>query len=306
VSAALSGVLVVDKPAGPTSHDVVDGVRRALREKRVGHTGTLDPFATGVLPLCIGKATRLARFLTATEKVYSATIRLAFATTTDDLLGEPLGEASGTRVDEAAVRAACALLVGELWQVPPAFSAKRVAGRRMYEIAREGEMPPRDASRVVVHALDVQDVRADAVDVEVRCSSGTYIRAIARDLGDVLGVGGHLTALRRTRAGAFGLEHCVAYPSLADAAARLLSPADALADMPSVVVGPEGLLAVLQGRVLGRRHVLSGFPDAPPERMRVLDEQGRLLALAVPRGFGTPGPGLSSEPGLHADVVVAD
>ena len=136
------GVVVVDKPAGPTSHDMVDRVRRALGERRVGHTGTLDPFATGVLPVCVGKATRLVRFLALGEKVYEATVRLGFATTTDDLTGEPLGPARPITVDEATLHAALRGLTGTLDQIPPAFSAKRVQGRRSYDLAREGGAMP--------------------------------------------------------------------------------------------------------------------------------------------------------------------
>jgi tRNA pseudouridine55 synthase len=135
---AIHGVLVVDKPAGPTSHDVVDRVRKALGVRRVGHTGTLDPFATGVLPVCVGKATRLARFLAEGDKAYRATVRLGFATTTDDLTGEPLTEARPVSVTDATVRRVCASLLGDLLQVPPAYSAKRVEGRRMYALARRG------------------------------------------------------------------------------------------------------------------------------------------------------------------------
>src|SRR6185436_2562027 len=142
----VDGVLVVDKPAGPTSHDVVDGVRRALRTRRVGHTGTLDPFATGVLPICVGKATRLARFLGGGDKVYRATIRLGFATATDDATGEPLGAAQPADVDARAWDEACAAFTGTIDQLPPLFSAKHVDGRRLYEMARAGEAVERRPS----------------------------------------------------------------------------------------------------------------------------------------------------------------
>ena len=209
VAALVDGVLVVDKPAGPTSHDIVDRARRALGTRRVGHTGTLDPFATGVLPLCLGRATRLARFLTAGEKTYRATLRLGFATTTDDLTGEPLGEPRRVELTDESLRAALAGLVGRFDQVPPAFSARQVDGRRLYELARRGEATARAATPVEVQALDLVSRAGDTLELEVRCSAGTYVRAIARDLGEQLGCGAHLVALRRTRSGGFGLDQAV-------------------------------------------------------------------------------------------------
>ena len=305
----LSGVLVVDKPAGPTSHDAVDRVRRVLGEKRAGHTGTLDPFATGVLPVCVGKATRLARFLAEGEKVYRASVRLGFATSTDDALGEPLGPPREVRADAAAVRRATRALTGDLLQVPPAFSAKRVGGRRMYDLARQGVAVERAPAPVTVHSLEVLEVADERIDVEVRCSPGTYVRALARDLGEALGVGGHLTALRRTRSGGFGIDVAVAWEDLADhGRERLLPLSDLLGEMPAARVDGRGADALRHGRDLGREVILAGFPDAePPPRMRILDESGgSLLALAVPRGFGPGAPGLPSSPALHPDVVLME
>ena len=303
----LHGVLVVDKPPGPTSHDVVDGVRRALGTRRAGHTGTLDPFATGVLPVCVGKATRLARFLSGGEKAYEATVRLGFVTTTDDLRGEPLAPARPVAVDRAAVQGACRRLTGALRQVPPAYSARRVAGRRLYELARRGVEVEREAASVTVHAFEVTGFAGDRVDVAVRCSPGTYVRALARDLGEALGVGGHLVALRRLRSGDFTLDQAVdgAAPSAAWAD-RLLPMAALLPGLPAVRVGPEGAAALRHGRDLTRPMVSSGFPPEPQERFRVVDEAGALLALAVPRGFDVAAPGLAVEPVLHPEIVLAD
>jgi tRNA pseudouridine55 synthase len=306
--ADVHGVLVVDKPDGPTSHDVVDRSRRALGTRRVGHTGTLDPFATGVLVLCVGKATRLARFLSAEAKEYHATVRLGFSTTTDDRTGEPLGPPSPAVVDEARLRAACALLLGETLQLPPAYSARRVGGRRLYELARAGAFVERRATPVKVHALEVRAVRGDRVDLDVRCSAGTYVRSLARDLGEALGVGAHLESLCRTRSGAFGLEDAVAWDALTEGAAARLRPlASLLTDLPSVKVGAAGLDLLRHGRDLGRDAVEAGFPgEPPPERVRVLGGDGALLGLAVPRGFGQASPGLPVTPALHPDVVLAD
>ncbi len=302
----LHGVLVVDKPVGPTSHDVVDRVRRALRTRRAGHTGTLDPLASGVLPVCVGKATRLARFLAEGDKVYEATIRLGFATTTDDLRGEPLGPARPVALDRASVERACRRLTGPLRQVPPSYSARRVGGRRLYELARQGVDVEREAAGVTVHAFDVRGFEGDRVEVTVACSPGTYVRALARDLGEALGVGGHLAALRRTRSGDFDLEGAVDGAQPFDEWKDAVRPLERLLPaLPAVRVGPEGIAALRHGRDL-RAGMVAEFPAEPQARFRVLDEAGRLLALAVPRGFAVPAHGLAVEPVLHPDLVLAD
>lgn len=303
----MNGVLVVDKPMGPTSHDIVDGLRRLTGERRAGHTGTLDPFATGVLPVCLGKATRLVRFLAEGDKLYRALIHLGYATTTDDLTGQPLGPPRPVTLDPEEVKAASRAFVGEILQHPPAFSAKRVGGRRLYEMAREGRTVETAPSRVRVHSLEVLGCHADLVEIEVRCSPGTYIRALARDLGRALEVGGHLAGLRRKASGPFGLDRAVAWePSLEEIQDKLLPLSEVLQDMPAVAVGAEGAAALRHGRDLDRRLVTRGFPETPPPRVRVLDDAGSLLALAVPRGFGPPTAGLPVEPVLHPDVVLAD
>lgn len=294
----------MDKPAGPTSHDIVDRVRRALHVRRVGHAGTLDPFATGVLPVCVGRATRLARFLGEGEKEYEATIRLGFATTTDDATGEPLGPPAAVTVSGRQVEEAARAFVGSLLQVPPAFSAKHVSGRRAYERARAGEEVAVAPSRVTVHEMRVGAVEGDRVEVLVRCSPGTYIRALGRDLGAALGTGGHLVALRRTRVGAFGLEQAVSGDALTPPSLEGLVPLrECLLDWPFVRVTEEGRRAVAHGRGLGRTLVSQGFPAGPvPGRVRLLDADGELLALAVPQGFGPLDP--ESEARLHPDIVL--
>ena len=205
-----SGLVVVDKHAGVTSHDVVSQVRRLAGTRKVGHAGTLDPMATGVLVLGVNRATRLLGHLTSTEKAYDATIRLGAATTTDDAEGEIVSTASTDGVDEARIRVALARFVGDIQQVPTAVSAIKVGGKRAYQRVREGEEVQLAARPVTIHEIDVHRVVPGGdgidVDVSVRCSSGTYIRAIARDLGEELGVGGHLVALRRTAVGTFGLD----------------------------------------------------------------------------------------------------
>jgi tRNA pseudouridine55 synthase len=271
----VDGVLVVDKPAGPTSHDLVDRVRRALGEKRVGHTGTLDPFATGVLPLCIGKATRLAR------------------------------RPRAGRLMRADVEQALAGFVGAFAQVPPAFSAKHVGGRRLYELARRGEAAPRSATTVTVHAIEIVGFADDRLEIHMRCSPGTYVRALARDLGEKLGVGGHLTALRRTRSGSFDLSAAVRADDLAAAERRLVPMAALLPELPAVSVPASARRLLKNGRDLAVDAVTSGFPSEAVERVRLVDERGELLALAVPRGFGSPGE-LPCARVLHPDVVLLD
>jgi tRNA pseudouridine55 synthase len=204
------GLIVVDKPAGWTSHDVVARLRRLAGTRRVGHAGTLDPMATGVLVVGVGAATRLLSYLVLTDKAYSATIRLGQATVTDDAEGEVTASASAADVNEAAVRAAMATLTGDIEQVPSAVSAVKVAGQRAYKQVRAGEavkLPARPVTVAQFEAGRFHRPSADLLDVdtEVVCSSGTYVRALARDLGATLGVGGHLTALRRTRVGPFTL-----------------------------------------------------------------------------------------------------
>jgi tRNA pseudouridine55 synthase len=206
---AESGLVVVDKPAGMTSHDVVAQVRRVAGTRKVGHAGTLDPMATGVLVIGINRATRLLGHLLLTDKTYDATVRLGAATTTDDAEGEITSSASAAAVTEGAVQAEVRMFAGEIQQVPSTVSAIKVDGKRAHERARSGEQVELAARPVTIHAIEACEFQreGDFLDFHLRvsCSSGTYIRAIARDLGARLGVGGHLTALRRTSVGAFTL-----------------------------------------------------------------------------------------------------
>ena len=220
---APDGLLVVDKPAGWTSHDVVGRVRRLARTRKVGHAGTLDPMATGVLLLGIGRATRLLGHLALTSKTYEATVRLGATTVTDDAEGEVVEVRDASGVDDQAVRAGLAALTGPISQVPSAVSAVKVDGVRSYARVRSGEAVELAARPVVVSRLDLVARRGDELDVVVDCSSGTYVRALARDLGASLGVGGHLTALRRTRVGPFDLSAARTLDELAEATASSAS-----------------------------------------------------------------------------------
>ncbi len=236
---AMNGALIIDKPAGMTSHDVVARVRKMIGERRVGHTGTLDPFATGVLVVLVGRATRLAQFLSGADKEYEATIRLGYATDTGDMTGarilsEPPAVAGGPHakahsaqsLSKEKIEAAMASLCGEIEQTPPMYSAKKVGGRKLYELARKGEQVAREPVRVTIHCFELRpdddyplrtndDGLADLA-VRVGCSAGTYIRTLAEDLGKKLGVGAHLAELRRTRAGQFTIENALTLEELAD------------------------------------------------------------------------------------------
>lgn len=249
MSEAPTGLVVVDKPAGITSHDVVARARRALGTRKVGHAGTLDPMATGVLVLGVGRATRLLGHLMLTEKTYSATVRLGVSTTTDDAEGEVVATRSAAAITEDDVRRSLSAFVGDIEQVPSTVSAIKVDGKRAYARARDGEEVELAPRPVTIHALEAgefsraDDGEGDLLDLEirVRCSSGTYIRAIARDLGAALGVGGHLTALRRHAVGPFTLEtantdldHLVLTP-IADAAQATFPVVELTAEQASAV-----------------------------------------------------------------------
>jgi tRNA pseudouridine55 synthase len=243
-----AGLLLLDKPIGPTSHDLVQRTRRLAGTRRVGHAGTLDPAASGLMILGLDGATRLLTYLVGLDKTYTATIRLGFATTTDDAEGAPLGaDAAVTDAVRARIPEAVAALTGEIDQVPSSVSAVHVDGRRAHELVRAGETVELPSRRVTIRRFDVLAVREREIDVVVECTSGTYIRALARDLGADLGVGGHLIALRRTRVGPF---------DVADAGALedplpLRSPAAVAAALfPVLALDEDARLALQQGKRL--------------------------------------------------------
>ncbi|NYI76419.1 tRNA pseudouridine(55) synthase TruB [Nocardioides panzhihuensis] len=252
---APSSLVIVDKPAGVTSHDVVARVRRMAGTRKVGHAGTLDPMATGVLVLGVERATRLLGHLMLTEKSYDATVRLGQSTTTDDAEGELVSETVASGLVAGDVRSAFVTQVGDILQVPTAVSAIKVDGKRAYQRVRDGEQVELKARRVTVHELTVGDLRVagDVVDVDisVRCSSGTYIRAIARDVGEALGVGGHLTALRRTAVGPYDLDVARTLDELGDEFAVLPLAEAARAAFPAYDLSEEQAQDVRYGRKLG-------------------------------------------------------
>ena len=247
-----AGVLPLDKPEGPTSHDMVAQARRALKERRVGHTGTLDPFASGLLLLCVGRATRLAEFLTGLDKTYEAVARLGIATDSEDRDGAVISESDAWKAfDEAAVEAAMAGFSGVVDQVPPQFSAKKVGGEAMYLKARRGERVELEPRQVHIHEIELLEMDLPDVRFRVRCSSGTYVRSIARDMGEALGVGAHLTHLRRTAVGAFAVKGSLSPGELEDparVAAAWIDPLAALAHLPRVEVDAQAAGELRHGR----------------------------------------------------------
>ncbi len=248
---APDGLLLVDKPAGVTSHDVVNAARRALGEKRIGHGGTLDPFATGLLVLLVGRATRLLRWLHDEPKVYEAVVRFGAETATEDLEGEVTRET--VLPSRAALEAAVPGLLGDIDQVPPAYSAKRIEGRRAYELAREGrtvEMPPVRVhlDAIVLSLFEGSDDAVSACRMRVTCGGGTYVRSLARDLARAAGSAAHLTALRRERAGVFSLARSISLEHMRDGGAFTLAPAvDALEGYPHQALSSDEVAKVVRG-----------------------------------------------------------
>jgi len=288
-------VLVVDKPEGMTSHDVVATARRHLREKRIGHTGTLDPLATGVLPLVCGQATRLARFMTASDKSYEATIRFGLATDTYDTTGQATRTSPVRPTDPEIASALTHLQAAEL-QTPPPYSAKKVDGRRAYTLARREVPVQLEPVAVRLLAVDVLERSADRLRIRLTCSAGFYVRSFAHDLGERLGMGACLEALRRIRSGAFGLEQAVSLDRLVGGEAReAVIPLGALLpEFEAVVVGPRGRERVGHGQALSSRDILVHRPASPEAAgtptgwTRILDEQGGLLGVG--RREGPDGP----------------
>jgi len=291
----MDGVLVIAKPAGPTSHDVVALVRRLAATKRVGHGGTLDPFASGVLPLFLGRATRLVEYHLGDRKGYRATVCFGASSTTDDLEGE-LTPSAAPAPSRAAVEAVLGGFIGPISQRPPAYSAIKVAGRRAYAMARAGEHVELASREVTIHRLELLDWDGADPDrpiavVDVECSAGTYIRALARDLGEAVGGAAYLGALVRTASGPFRLDGAVsldrAREAAADGAERLaglLLPVDAgLDELPELVVTDDEVRAIAQGQFVRPQAtdvtvLAANGPDAP---IRIRDASGRLVAIAT-------------------------
>jgi tRNA pseudouridine55 synthase len=296
----MDGVLVIDKPPGVTSHDVVDGIRRILHVRRVGHTGTLDPFATGVLVMLIGRATRLAQFLSGVEKEYEAVIRLGYATDTGDVTGKPIRTSDQDRTSTIGdwsreqIEAALDSLRGEIDQVPPMYSAKKQGGRKLYELARRGEEVERKPVRVCIHKFEAikptGELLKDNLDgtfdfkVRVACSSGTYVRTLAEDFGKRLRVGAHLAELRRTRVGDFQIQEAqtleqVKVSVAEEALGKIVLPTDAaLTRFPVLDLSADDVRRVQNGIAVAVSEAKIKWIDG--ERVRMRDQQGKLIAVA--------------------------
>jgi tRNA pseudouridine55 synthase len=296
VASTVDGVLVIDKPEGLTSHDVVAVARRALGEKRIGHTGTLDPLATGVLPLACGRATRLVRFLSGSDKDYEATIRFGLTTDSFDITGEETAR-SGAIPSRQAVLDAMDRLRGEYLQMPPAYSAKKVGGRRAYDFARSDEPVALTPVPVHVSRAELTAFADERATIALTSSAGFYVRTFAHELGQIVGTGACLEALRRTRSGQFRLAEAMTIDGLREGVAEVdLIPLERLLPgLPSVAVNDEGLARVSHGRELAGAHHApapkdltytgdDGWHGTDPRASpwtRVFDSGGRLIALAT-------------------------
>lgn len=284
----MDGILIIDKPEGLTSHDVVARVRRILKTKRVGHTGTLDPFATGVLVLLIGQATRLAQFLDKDEKEYEALVRIGYETDTGDRTGRPKSESRSSKsVSATEIEDALGEFRGEIEQIPPMYSAKKIEGKKLYELARKGQEVERSAVKVNISELSLTETQTSSdVDhdtagfgLRVVCSAGTYIRTLAEDIGRKLGVGAHLQELRRTRAGGFDLSRSFTIEQLAsldDPSSALIPMYEAVSHLPKLILPAD--------RVDKTRNGLSSRLDEilpPNQPVRMLDESNHLIAIGV-------------------------
>ncbi len=294
----MNGALIIDKPAGLTSHDVVARVRRIIGERRVGHTGTLDPFATGVLVILVGRATRLAQFLSGAEKEYEATIRMGYATDTGDLTGARVPDSFTTAATEfhrEEVETAMASLRGDIEQTPPMYSAKKIGGQKLYELARRGEEAQRKSVRITVREFEViqgegawlkvnDDATAD-IHARVVCSAGTYVRTLAEDLGKHLGVGAHLVELRRTRAGSFEiadaitLEHLIELSESKIAESKMISPDAVLSHLPAIELTAEDVTHTIHGIDLNLESAVLNCEGGAAVRMRSADNQ--LIAVGT-------------------------
>jgi len=306
----MDGLLLVDKPVGPTSHRVVQRMRRVLGERRIGHTGTLDPAATGLLPLVLGRATRLARFLSASDKTYIATLRLGVSTATGDAEGEPVGPPyTGALPSRESIERALNGFRGTHRQHPPAFSAKRVGGERSYKLARRALMNGDTtfdrmraaAVEVTAHTIEIRACEGSLVTVLVDCSTGFYIRSLAHDLGEQLGTGAHVATLRRTRAAGFDVAEAIDFAEAEQhpdrAAAAIVPMARILRDWSAAILTPEGVRRVLNGRDLGPADFAAAVPraEAASALVQLVDVTGDLIAVGEP----------SSTPGLlHPSVVL--
>lgn len=281
----MDGVLNVYKPHGPTSHDVVNRVRRIFSQRRVGHAGTLDPIATGVLVVCLGKATRIVEYLVGAPKEYRAWMALGQSTDTQDSTGQITSEQDASAVTREMFDSAVAQYVGDILQVPPMVSALKYKGKPLYKLAREGKTIEREARPVTIYSIDVLDFQPGQLakaEINVSCSSGTYIRTLCDDIGDFLGCGAHMTELERIRVGRFKLEDSITLDDLIKAEEEgrleqcLISMADALADLPGIVTTADDMDRVSHGLTISSDEFYT-----TGETVRLLSDNGELVALGL-------------------------
>jgi tRNA pseudouridine55 synthase len=301
--ASIDGILVIDKPRGKTSHDIVESVRRLLGFRQIGHLGTLDPLATGVLVLALGRATRLARFYVGRRKRYSCAVRFGFATDTYDADGQPLGPDSAPDLDEKQIAAFAERFVGKIQQVPPAFSAKKIHGRPAHQLARKHKPVTLDPVDVEVYDFHLTSVEGSVARFTVECGAGTYIRSLAHDLGRLHGAGAHLSEISRTAVGEFTLDHALSLAELEAAVKagsldrRLIALENMLAELPRASVLPIVEKRIRNGAKFnlalaqiepGHTVAAQGAPaeldsgDWAPARLRVFNQRGQLIAIAEP------------------------
>jgi tRNA pseudouridine55 synthase len=297
----MDGLLVINKPGGMTSHDVVDRLRAILRERRIGHTGTLDPDATGVLVLAVGRATRIIPFLPLDEKEYEAGIRLGISTDTHDASGAPEGQDRSNKMpDEERLRDALQRFCGEIRQVPPMVSALKVGGQRLYRLARQGIDVARKPRRVTIKQIELLDYQPPLARLRLVCSAGTYIRSLARDLGELLETGAHLADLVRLRVGPYHLDKALPeedWERLANADFRMknvITPEQALDHLPSWTAGEKLGRRLTNGQRISPTKEADGFPVVPDGLIAVLSQSGNLIAVA--RKTGEPSGKMSVSP----------
>jgi tRNA pseudouridine55 synthase len=298
------GVLIIDKPAGPTSHDVVAVARRFTRTKKVGHTGTLDPLASGVLPLVLGRATRLAQFLSSAEKEYEAEVRLGISTTTYDRAGDVVAQPSSRGVSEltsADIDRAVAAFRGVQMQQPPSFSAKKIDGDRAYDLARRNEPVLLQPSSVVAHTLEILEWDGARLRLRLVCSAGFYVRSLAQGIGERLGTGAHLAALVRTRSGDFSIADAVSLEELdrhpEQAAAKVIRLNQLLPWLPALRLTEKGAALAAKGGFISPSHLDGSQPLPAAGKVRLLHPDGHLVAIAEERPAGPVG-------FLHPGVVL--
>jgi len=293
----VDGVLIVDKPQGITSFEVVRRLRALGTGRKAGHTGTLDPSASGVLPICLGQATKLSSFLLEGDKEYQGVIQLGVETDTFDADGKVVATHPTDHLGEEEVRRAVEAMAGTYWQTPPMYSAVKVGGKRLYELARKGVEIERKPRKVTIHAIELlsYDPQTARLELRLSCSKGTYVRSVAHELGQALGVGGHLVSLERLRTGPFGIERAVPLETIEgwmregkreEIEAHLVSLGDALGEMKEIRVDELRARKVSRGMALGYRDLLQSAAPRLSEgdRVKIVGPKGRLLAVAEQRG----------------------